>query len=1033
MSQGAGLPGLSVRRGVTFLMIYLLVVGFGLFSLARLRLDMYPDVAFPMMGIITSYEGASPTDVEELISRRIEEAVTKVEGVEQVTSSSKQGVSVVLVEFEWGTDLDMREIDVRKAIGFIEAFLPDDASEPMIFTFDPSLQPILFFGVEGAYSQAELREIVEDQLEPRLERIPGVASAFTMGGQKRQIRVEILPERLQAFGISVQQVVQVLRMENVTLPSGSVVQGMREFPVETHGQFTSVEDIEGVVVGVEGMVPVYLRDVARVVDGTQEPTNIVRNDGHPGMLCMVQKQSDANTVQTVRQIRRQLPEIMAALPRGVKLHVLFDQSEIVEKSLGNLSSTALYAFILAGLVLLFFLLSFRTSFIVAMAIPISALATFSIMDQASVTLNIISMAGLALAVGMLVDNSIVVVENIFRHVELGEDPRTASMEGAREVSMAITASTLTTIAVFAPILFVPGIAGMMFRDMALTICFSLVTSLLVALTLIPLAASRLLGRVPGKEHRSIPARAILGFLGFVTRTYTRSLVWALEHRWATLALAVASTVASGYLAFGLEVDFMPKADQGLILLQVEGPVGASLDEMDTLFRQIEAVVEQAVPERTALSVQLGQGEGFTALFGEGSHTGIVRIKLRPLAERVRRQKEIEEDLRARLDRIPGIKTSVMQPKFSTSEGDIVVEIYGHDLETARKFGKQIQEIARSTPGTADVNFSLEEGTPSFKVVLDRERLAALGLNAATVSSTISTLFQGTIATLFRDQGKEYDIMVRAPKAFRSDVHNLEEVEIQTPTGRTVPLSSVARVEQYLGPVSIDRKNQQRVAKVFMNVPGNDLGGVTADLERRISRLVPPDGFSLKVTGTAEDLRESFLYLGLAFMAAVLLVYMVMASQFESLLHPFVIILSVPLAGIGVVAALYLTGTSISVTAAIGVILLVGIVVNNAIVLVDFVNQLREGGMPLRQAIETAGRLRLRPILMTAATTVLAMIPLALEIGTGAETWSPLARTVIGGLTAATVLTTVVVPVIYSLVEEARIWLRSHLPTSPGTA
>lgn len=1015
-----GLAGLSVRRAVTFFMIYLVVAGFGVFSLSRLRLDMFPDVTFPMMGVITLYEGANPQDVEELITRRIEEAVAAVEGVEEVSSTSKYGVSVVNVKFAWGTDLDMRELDVRKSIGFIEGYLPTDANAPLIFAFDPSMQPILFLGVRGPYSQQELREIAERQIEPLVERVPGVASAVAMGGLKREIQVTVLPERLQAYSVSVLQVIQALRASNLTVPGGAILQGGREFPIETMGHFESVEDIGLVVVGVSGLVPVYLRDVAEIKDTHQEINGLLRNDRRPGLMMMVRKQSGANTVQTVRRLRADLPRIIGAVPEGIELSTIFDQAEIVEQSLGNLSGTALQAFVLAGLVLLFFLLNVRTALIVATAIPVSVLASFGIMDQANVTLNIISMAGLALAVGMLVDNSIVVVENIFRHIELGRPPREAAVLGTGEVAMAITASTLTTVAVFAPILFVPGIAGVMFRDMAVTICFSLAASLVVALTLIPLATSRLLEQQGAQTRRpNFVVRGVRAFLDGINRSYGAVLDWCLGHRALTLLAAFAMTVGAGLLGFQLDVDFMPKSDQSLITLQVEAPVGSNIEEMDAYFRQVEDIIEATVPERATMNIDVGGGDEFVALFTKGKHAGVVRLKLKPLAQRKRRQREVEKDLRQQLSRIPGVKVTVLQPRFTMEEGDIVIEIYGHDLEQARALGKKLVEVARATPGTADVSFSLEEGTPEFQVRLDRERIAALGLNPATIASTISALFKGTIASLYREGGSEYNIRVRAPRAFRSDVQNLRQVMLSTPTGKTVPLSSVASVRPYLGPMAIQRKSQQRVAKVAMNVPGSDLGGVIKALEPRLAAMPRPEGFSLRVAGTAEDLEDSFISLGLALLVAIALVYMVMASQFESLIDPFIIIFSIPLAGIGVVLSLYLTDTPISVTAAIGVIVLAGVVVNNAIVLVDFVNQLRSEGANIQAALQQAGRMRLRPILMTAATTILAMLPMAMELGTGAETWAPLARTVIGGLAVATALTTLVVPVVYSLIEGAR--------------
>ncbi len=1061
-----GVAALSVRRAVTFTMIYLIVAGLGIFSLTRLRLDMYPELTFPVLGVITQYVGAGPKDVEEMISRRIEEAVSSVKGVKQVSSTSKFGISVVIVQFEWGTDLEMRELDIRKSVGFVESILPDDATEPMIFAFDTSMQPIIFISIAGPFDQMQLREISEEQLEPRLERLPGVASALTMGGLKRQVQVRLKPDRLQAFGLSPQQVVGALRGENLTLPGGSLVQAGREFPVETQAHFENVEQIREVVVGVRGMVPVHLRDVAEVVDGQQEVTRIVRNEGKPGVMLMIRKQSDANTVQTVRAVRAALPQIQTTLPKGLKITPVFDQAEIIEQSLGNLSNSALQAFVLTALVLLFFLLNVRTSLIVALSIPVSILATFAAMDAAGITLNVISMAGLALAVGMLVDNSIVVIENIFRHHELGLSPAAAAVRGAGEVTLAISASTLTTVAVFAPVLFVPGIAGLMFRDMALTICFSLTLSLVVALTLVPLAASRLLARrervllgAGGEESRSAgslpdlavtPAESalhgesvvgaaaataagrgklvhtLLGLQEGMARGYLFLLRKALDHRLVTLTLAAAALVLAGYLGTRIDIEFMAKTDQAMITLQLKAAVGSSMAEMDRLMRQVEQTIQEAVPERLSSSVDFGQGEGFMALFSEGQHSATVRLKLTRMEERKRREQEIAEDLRTRLSKIPGLKVTVMQPQMGSAAGDLVIELYGHDLQTARTVGRKLVELAKGTPGTADVDFSLEEGTPEFQIHLDRHRLAALGLNAMTVAATVSTLLQGSIASQYRERGNEYEILVRADRSFRSDVRNLEEMALTTPTGRVVPLSSVATVRTELGPMAIARKNQQRLAQVTMTVPGKNLGAVTAELEERLRRVVLPEGFTTRIAGTAEDMQESFSYLDIALLVAILLVYMVMASQFESLLHPFVIIFSVPLAAVGVMLALWSTDTSMGVTAIIGLIMLAGIVVNNAIVLVDFINQLKAEGLATRPAIEQAGRLRLRPILMTAATTVLGMVPLALELGSGAELWSPLARTVIGGLTASTFLTLLVVPVIYSLVEGGRDRFRRFL-------
>jgi HAE1 family hydrophobic/amphiphilic exporter-1 len=1023
------LANLSVRRGVTFSMIYVMIIAVGLFFLTRLRLDMYPDITFPLIGVVTQYEGAGPREIEDLVTRRIEGAVAAVEGVKKVSSVSKQGTSIVTVEFNWGTDMNQAEIDVRKYIDFVRGLLPEDATEPMAFAFDPSMQPVAFFGLTGPYSEVKLREIAEEKIEPLLERLPGVASVDTVGGGKREVQVRLDPRRTAAAGISPTQVVSALRADNVQLPGGTFDQGGWEFTIQTKGRFTTVKQIEHVVVGFRDQVPVRLRDVAEVVDGLQEATRLVRLDGRPGIMILARKQSDANTVQAVRALLKAVPGVERQAGRGIKLSVIFNQADFIEKSIGNLSTTAMVAFVIALFVLLFFLRSLRSSLIVAAAIPVSVIATFSAMYAAGLTLNIISMAGLALAIGMLVDNSIVVLENIFTLTERGVPGRQAAVEGTDEVGMAITASTLTTLVVFLPILFVPGIAGMMFRDMAITICFSLTVSLIVARTGIPLAASRLLHR----RHQKQEGTDLIGrLLVRLTRMYTASLRWVLTHRKTTFALVTGVFVAVMGLGSMLPTDFFPKHDHSLSTIQADEAVGSSLEVTDRSFQRIERIVRKHFPEVIMTSVDIGTGEGFIAMFAKGAHSGILRLKLKDRRDRKRSQAEIEDDLRRRVADIPGLSVNVFQPSFLGSEGDIVVEIYGHDLVQARTLGLKIKELVAATKGTSDVTFSLEAGKPEYEVVLDRSRLAALGLNTALVSSAVSTVFGGKIASVYQEGAFEHDIKVRGPRDFRRDERNLRGLSIVTPTGVSVPLDSIAKIRPSVGPATITRQDQQRMVTVSCAVTGGNLGGVLKELTAKLARFPWPDGFNHQIGGQAEDFQESFLWLAVAFLVSIAFVYMVMASQFESLLHPFLILGTIPLASVGVVAGLGLTGTSLSVTAAIGAVVLVGIVVNNAIVLVDTINQYRRNrGMELFEAVMEAGERRLRPILMTAGTTILGMAPLALEIGDGSEAWSPMARSVIGGLTTSTLLTLIVIPTLYTSLEAWRDKRRARREAKPA--
>ncbi len=1018
------LSELSVKRGVTATMIFLVAAGFGLFSLARLRLDLYPDISFPMVAVITEYAGAGPREIEDLVTRPIEGAVTSVEGAKKVRSTSKQGVSLVQVEFPWGADLKQAEIDVRKYLDLLRSVLPEDSRPPIVFALNPSLQPIIFLQVTGPYPETKLREIAEEKVEPLIERVHGVATVDTAGTGKREIQVRVDPRRLARAGVSAAQLVTALRAENVQLPSGNFEQGDWDFTIQTRGKFRSLTQIENTVVGMRQGSPIRVRDVASVHDTLVEETRLVRTDGRPGLMMMVRKQSDANTVQVVRAVKQALPEIERKAGRGIQTRILFDQGEIVEQSIGNLGTTGLQAVGLTFLVLLFFLKSPRPSLIVAISIPLSVVVAFSAMDALGLTLNIISMSGLALAVGMLVDNSIVVQEAVFLRAEEGAPPREAAILGAKEVGMAITASTLTTVVVFLPVLFVPGIAGQIFRDMSLTVCVSLTISLLVALTAVPLASSRLLARTPTsgaapKKREGSISRVLSAIHGWMERTYRRTLEWTLRHRKKAFAVVTLVFVGSMVAVARLPRNFFPRQDTGLTIMQLEGPVGASLTASDKSFRRVEKLIEETVPERRTLNLDIGTGEGFVALFMKGPHAGIVRLKLKNRAERTRTQMQIEDELSDRLSKLPGVTATVFRGGLLSQEGDIVVEIYCHDLIEARAVGMKVKDLMRKVPGTADVTFSLEAGKPEYEIELDRARMAALGLNAASVSSTISTIYGGKLAGTYLDKGYEYDIRVRGPKSFRLDERSLRTTPIATPTGQSVPLSAIASVGPAVGPATITRQDQQRMVSVAATVPGKDLGKVLEEVKARLAEFPWPDGTTHRIGGAAEDFQDSFRYLGLALFAAILLVYMVMASQFESLLHPFLILFTIPLALVGMVIALVATDTPLSVTALIGGLILIGIVVNNGIILIDHINQLRAEGKELQQAVVDGARRRLRPVLMTAGTTVLGMLPLALEIGEGSEGWAPMARSIIGGLTASTALTLLIIPAIYRSVEGLR--------------
>lgn len=1028
----------AIKRGVTFLMIYLIAVGFGLFSFARLNIDLFPELEFPVIAVVSQYTGVGPFDMETVVTRPIEETVATVENVKKISSTSSQGLAVVLLEFDWGTNMDQAEIDVRNNLQFIEGYLPDDVTDPLVFAFDPSMQPILFLTVGSEFhGLAELRRIAEEDIEPRIERIPGVASSFTMGGLRREIQVLVDPDRMRAHHIALQQLTATLQMNNLQLPAGWIDTPAQEFTLRAAGEYTSVEEIENTSVSDMNGSIIRVKDVAEVVDGFAEQRQHVWNNDKPSVMLIVQKQSDANTVNVCKAVTTRFPEIESAIPKGIRIETMYDQSTFISRSMSNLGNTAVQAIFLSFLVLLFFLRNIRSSLIVAVSIPVSMIVTFAVMDQAGLTLNVISMAGLALAVGLLVDNSIVVLENIFRHQdEEGENIRDAAYSGASEVAMAITTSTLTTLSVFVPVLFVPGLAGELFNDMVVTICFSLAVSLFVALTLIPLLASRLLevkNHLQTRKGLKKIGDKFGALISGLQKVYMRILEWALGHRKTVLFLAFACFILSLIALFSMGGDFLPKNDDGFVQLAVDRTPGTSLDEMERSMHQIDKIIRDNVPESENVYTNFGQGEGVMALFSSrASSEGDITVRLARITERDRGKFEIQDGLREKFKNLPDVSIKFEdrgQAMFSGG-GDIVVEIFGHDLVQSKALANEIKAKVEKIQGVVHAETSIRESAPELKIHFDRQRIADLGMSTSQIGEVVSTSILGKVVTRYREAGDEYDVRVQLAKDARASKQDVENILIMTTTGQQIPLRAIARVEYSLAPTEINREDQERIVSVNLNISGRDLRTATEEVRAAIRDVSIPNDFRIEIGGVAEEQQESFMYLGIAMLAAILLTYMVMASQFESFLNPFIILFTIPFSLIGVALVLFITGTNLSVMALIGVIMLVGIVVNNGIVLVDYINKLRERGRELFDAIQEAGRVRMRPVLMTALTTILAMLPLAIGFGESGENWAPMARSVQGGLAMGTVLTLLVVPVIYAVTERfaerIRNWRRARV-------
>ena len=1033
------LPEFSVKKPVTVFMIFIGVVVLGIISFQQLNIDLMPDISFPMVFVVTTYSGVGPSEMESMVTKPLEMTLSAVKDVKNVYSYSFEGITALMLEFEWGIDMDLAAMDVREKIDLIRDRLPEGVENPVIIKFDPSMMPILFLGVSSkTRNQAELRYLAEEIIEPRLERVEGVASAQPYGGLEREIRVELNRTRLEGLGISVNQIIGAIGASNIDLTGGHLRFGRGDFLVRTTGQFTSPSQLENLIISNDQGKPIYLKDVAVIKDDFKEKRSETRIGGRPGVWMMVQKESKANTVKIADKAKKALEGIKKDLPQDVTIEVILDFSTFIKRSVRNVERAALEGGILAVIIVLLFLRNISSTLIISLALPLSVVATFILLYFGKMTLNIATMGGLALGIGRVVDDAIVVLENIFRHRTQGERPKEASILGASEVSTAVLAVTVTTIIVFVPVLFVKGMAGIMFRPMAYTVAFALLASYFVAMVLVPVLTSRFLKveKIGNPEPQKLTfLRRLFNFsqriFDSVDESYQNTIRWSITHKkWVVIGVIVVLLITLPLIKF-IGAEFLPEVDQGYFQILLKMPVGTDLKRTNQVMAQIEEIIIKNVPELKIIAVSSGlSGEGMEALDAifqgvTGPHAANVWVELVPVSERNRSTFEIVELLRSKVKDIPDadIKFSIESMGWMSSLGapaPIVVEIRGYDLETSRRIAEEVAEIIKITPGARDVRIDREEGLPELQIIIDRDRASALGLNLAQIANTIKTNIKGTVASLYRDPklGKEYNILVQLQESDRKNLLDLDRVFITSYSGKQIPLSNVAKVVKAEGPVKIDRKNQERVLNVLAQVSGRPAGSVAAEIESEIKRSISvPENFSVEVTGIYKDQQESFKILFLALLLAVVLVYMVLAAQFESLLDPFIIMFSVPLGIIGVIWGLFLTGHSVNIVSLIGVIMMAGIVVSNAILLVDYTNILRKRGFELHEAVVKAGRTRLRPILMTSLTTMIALVPMAIGLGEGAEMRSPMAIAVISGLLASTVLTLIFVPTIYTIIEE----------------
>ncbi len=1056
------------------MMISLILIGFGLFGLNNLRLNLYPDVSFPTITVYSTYEGVAPEDIETLITRQIEEQVGSISGVRRVRSLSSQGSSVVKLNFNWGTDLFIAETEVRKRLDMIRRGLPDDVDQPIVFSYDPNDEPVVVLTLtSNTRSPRDLRTIATRQLEQRLERIEGIASAETAGGFDRQINVRISNTQMRTYNLDVASISNRLRQENVQVPAGDLTEGETVFSLRTIGDFKNIEEIRNSIVTVtDDGNPIYLKDIASIEDGIAQPIGNVRVQGNDGVIINIYKQSDSNIVSAAAGIVNGLDEIRNILPSDVSLDILTNKADFISMSINNLIRTGFQAVILVIIMLLLFLRSGRSAIVVAITIPISIIATFSIMDFSNVSLNIISLSGLTLAVGMVVDNAVVVLENIFRFKEDGKSGKDAAVMGAQEVATPVIVSTLTTLVVFLPILFVPGIAGLLFRDLALTISFALIVSVLVAITLIPVLTSRFFEAELITADKKDPAKNLMNKLLVWRRenVFTRLasiplfalyfLAWPFLKIWAFIAKSTKSLFSdrvgpwlgkqfdnlengykklldkslkkSGFVVFGafllliaslpiftlLGGEFFPQVDENYVLLEVQREPGVSLMELERTIIQAEDIVRENVPEARLIVSDYGDKIGIEGADNPGGNQGLIRVELVPVNERNRSQMQITADILEKLEAVPGANIREVQedPLSPDGETGLIVQIYGFDQSMTQTLALNAVERLQRIDGIVNVFTTADQGRPELRVEMDRERIARVGMTTSQVATALSNAVQGDVATAFVDQGLEFQVLVEVDPFDRAQSTSLEDLQIRTPAGDWMPLRNLARIERFTGPANILRVNQERMVEVEADLGSLDLRSATELANATLSEIQWPDGYRYELGGSAEEQQESFFYLLIAFMIAGILTYMVMASQFESLVEPFIIIVTIPLALTGVLLMLWATSTPVSVTAMVGLVLLTGIVVNNGIVMIDYIKILQSRGQNRHDAIVNGAGRRLRPILMTAFTTILAMVPLALQLGSGAETWSPMARTVIGGLAMSTLLMLFAVPSMYFIIN-----------------
>lgn len=1014
----------SVKRPVTTILVFVALIVLGLFSLKNLPIDLFPDIETNTIMVMTTYTGTSAADIEQNVTRPLENTLNSVEHLKHITSNSRENISIITLEFEYGYDIDALTNDVRDKLDMVSSVMPDDANTPIIFKFSSDMIPIVLLSAQAGPSMPGLYKILDENVANPLARVDGVGSVSIAGAPKREIHVYLDPLRMEAYNLSVETVASLIGAENRNIPGGTFDIGNETYPLRVEGEFNDPKEIGNIVVGMSptgGVVHLY--DVARIDDSIEERAQESFSNGVPGAMIIVQKQSGANSVQISTKIAEELPNIQKNLPADVKLDYIVDTSDNIRNTISSLVETVLFALLFVGIVVFVFLGRWRATVIVLVTIPISLIASFIYLYATGNTLNIVSLSALSIAIGMVVDDAIVVLENVTTHIERGSAPMQAAVHGTNEVALSVMASTLTLIAVFFPLTLVKGMTGVLFKQLGWMVTIMMVLSLICALALTPMLCSRLLRLNVGdtKIFQKVYG-PILKVLNKIDDFYARVLDKCVAHRWITTAAALGIFVASMFLMKFVGSEFFPVNDNGRLSVTLELPIGTRVEIAKDVASRLYKEWTEKYPEITVFNYRVGQASSdntFASMQDNGSHIISMNITLLDADKRKRGITEIAGGMRNDLKNYPEIKKSLVnvggqRGAGMTGQSTLDYEIYGYDFTKTDSVAQRVKRILESLPGAADISVSRSDYQPEYHVEFDREKLALYGLNLSSAATMLRNRINGSTASYFREDGEEYDIKVMYDPEHRRSISDIENIMLYNSMGKGVRLKEVGTVVERFNPPTIERKDRERIITVSAVVQDRPMSEVIADAQPLIDKIDKPGDVYISLSGSFEDQQDSFGDLGTLGLLIILLVYIVMAGQFESFTYPAIIMTSIMFAFSGIVLILLLTGTSLNVMSFIGAIMLIGIVVKNGIVLIDYINLNRERGMSIRRAVINGGHSRLRPVLMTSLTTILGMVPMAIGTGVGSEMWRPMGTAVIGGLAMSTVMTLLFVPTMYTI-------------------